>query len=140
MTVTDSNSIDYKALRKRLAPFSCLDTPPTLAESEKVAVREALQAFSEAADYETLGVCADTLAIAQTATEAYVAALGRPIQLQLEDRDGPVYLKFNTFKGAWYLDGYSGASRGVLVSFHASEPEVDLVNGTYGSFPFDLFD
>lgn len=140
MTVTDSNSIDYKALRQRLAPFSCLETPPELSEADKVAIREALQAFSEAADYETLGVCADTLAIAQTAIETYVAALGRPVQLQLEDQNGPVYLKFNTLKGAWYLDGYTGASRGVLVAFHASEPEVDLVNGTYGPFPFDLFD
>ncbi|NEQ46401.1 MAG: DUF1824 family protein [Leptolyngbya sp. SIOISBB] len=139
MTVTDSNSIDYKALRKRLAPFSCLETPPELPDADKVAIREALQTFSEAADYETLGVCADTLAIAQTALEAYVAVLSRPIQLQLEDRSGPVYLKFNTLKGAWYLDGYTGASRGVLVSFHVSEPEVDLVNGTYGPFPFDLF-
>ena len=40
----------------------------------------------------------------------------------------------------WYLDDYVGPNRGVLVSFHASEPEYDLVNGTYGPFPLDLFD
>lgn len=140
MTGTDSNSLDYQALRQRLVPFSCLETPPELAEADKVAIREALQAFSEAADYETLGVCADTIAIAQSTIEVYVAALSRPVQLPLEDRSGPVYLKFNTLKGAWYLDSYPGASRGVLVTFHASEPEVDLVNATYGPFPFDLFD
>ena len=140
MTATDSSSIDYKALRRRLAQFSCLETPPVLSETEKVAIRDALRAFSEAADYETLGVCADTLAIAQAALESYIAALSRPIQLSLEARRGAVYLKFNTLKGAWYLDDYVGASRGVLVSFHASEPEVDLVNGTYGPFPFDLFE
>jgi len=140
MTVTDSNPIDYKALRKRLAQFSCLEMPPELSETEKVEIRDALKAFNEAADYETLGVCADTLAIAQTALESYVAVFSRPVQLALEARNGPVFLKFNTLKGAWYLDGYTGASRGVLVSFHASEPEVDLINGTYGPFPFDLFE
>ncbi len=140
MKATDSSSIDYKALRRRLGQFSCLETPPVLSETEKASIRDALQTFSKAADYETLGVCADTLAIAQTALESYVEALSRPVQLSLEARNGPVYLKFNTLKGAWYLDGYVGASRGVLVSFHASEPEVDLVNGTYGPFPFDLFE
>ncbi|RZM82212.1 DUF1824 family protein [Leptolyngbya iicbica] len=140
MTVTDSNPVDYKALRQRLAQFSCLETPPVLAETDKVAIREALRTFNEAADYETLGVCADTLAIAQTALESFVAALSRPVQLSLDARSGPVFLKFNTLKGAWYLDGYTGTSRGVLVSFHASEPEFDLVNGTYGPLPFDLFE
>jgi len=140
MNPTDSDAIDYQALRRQLARFSCLDTPPSLAETEKAEIREVLQAFSEAADYETLGVCADTLAIAQTAMEAYVGALSRPVQLSLDDRNGPVYLKFNTLKGAWYLDDYAGTSRGVLVSFHASEPEVDAVNGTYGPLPFDLFE
>ena len=56
------------------------------------------------------------------------------------ERPGAVYLKFNTLKGAWYLDDYVGPNRGVLISFHASEPDYDLVNGTYGPFPLDLFD
>jgi len=140
MISTDSDSIDYQALRKQLVRFSCLDTPPSLAATEKAAIRDVLQVFSEAADYETLWVCADTLAIARAAMEAYVGVFSRPIQLSLDDRPGPVYLKFNTLKGAWYLDDYVGTSRGVLVSFHASEPEVDAVNGTYGPFPFDLFE
>jgi hypothetical protein len=106
---------------------------------ERSEVREALLQFSGAADYETLGVCADTLAAGQSAVEQYVEALSRPIQLALDDRAGPVYIKFNTSKGAWYLDDYPGSSRGVLVSFHASDPEVDIVNGTYGPFPLDLF-
>ena len=140
MTATDSNPTDYKALRKQLARFSCLETPPSLSATEKADIRAALQSFNEASDYQTLGICADTLATGQAALESYVAALSRPIQLQLDDRTGPVYLKFNTLKGAWYLDDYTGTSRGVLVSFHASEPAVDIVNGTYGPFPFDLFE
>ena len=140
MTAPDPNLLDYRALRKQLARFSCLEAPPSLSAAEKADIRAALQSFNEASDYQTLGICADTLATGQAALESYVAALSRPIQLQLDDRAGPVYLKFNTLKGAWYLDDYSGTSRGVLVSFHASEPEVDIVNGTYGPFPFDLFE
>lgn len=139
MTSNHSDAPDYQAIRKRLARFSCLDTPPEMSDAERSEVRKALLQFSEAADYETLGVCADTLAVGQAAVERYVAVLSRPIQLELDDRVGPVYIKFNTLKGAWYLDDYSGTSRGVLVSFHASDPATDIVNGTYGPFPLDLF-
>ncbi|MEM6518200.1 MAG: DUF1824 family protein [Cyanobacteria bacterium P01_C01_bin.70] len=140
MSAADANAIDYRHLRKRLGRFSLLDTPPTLTEPERAEIRAALQAFNEASDYQTLGICAETLAIAQAAMESYVTALSQPVQLKLNDLSGPVFLKFNTLEGAWYLDCYSGNSQGVLVSFHASEPEFDLLNGTYGPFPFDLFD
>jgi hypothetical protein len=103
-------------------------------------MRQALLLFSEAADYETLGVCADTLTAGKAAIENYVAALSRPIALDLDARSGPVYIKFNTLKGAWYLDDYPGTSRGVLISYHASDADVDAVNGTYGPFPLTLFD
>ncbi|MEO1295427.1 MAG: DUF1824 family protein [Cyanobacteria bacterium J06636_16] len=129
-----------KAIRKRLARFSCLELPPALSAAEGAEVREALLLFNELSDYQTLGICADNLAVAQIATERYVTALSRPIKLELEAREGPVYIKFNTLNGSWYLDNYAGSSRGVLVSFHASEPEVDTVNGTYGPLPFNLFD
>lgn len=127
-------------MRKQLARFSCLDTPPDLSADERAEIRRVLLLFSEAADYETLGVCADTLAAGQAAVERYVEALSRPISLNLDARSGPVYIKFNTLKGAWYLDDYPGTSRGVLISYHASEAAVDEVNGTYGPFPLDLFD
>jgi len=140
MISANSDAPDYKAIRQQLARLSCLETPPAMSAAEAAEMRQALLQFSEAADYETLGVCADTLAAGKAAVEAYVGALSRPIQLDLDDRTGPVYIKFNTLKGAWYLDDYPGNSRGVLVSFHASEPEVDDVNGTYGPFPLDLFD
>jgi hypothetical protein len=48
-------------------------------------------------------------------------------------------LKFNTLKNAWYLDSYSGDSRGVLITYYTSEAELDDVNGTYGPFLLDLF-
>ncbi|MBT9310966.1 DUF1824 family protein [Leptothoe kymatousa] len=131
---------NLKKVRQQLAQFSCLAVPPNLTHDQKRSLVDALLWFSHLADYETLGICTETLAAAKAATEAYVHKLAQPVNLDLPPRDGSVYLKFNTLKGAWYLDDYSGPNRGVLVSFHASEPEYDLVNGTYGPFPLDLFD
>lgn len=131
---------NLKKVRQQLAQFSCLVAPPQMSKAQKRNLIDALLWFSDLADYETLGICTDTLAAGKAATEAYVGRLCRSINLDLPERDGPVYLKFNTLKGAWYLDDYVGPNRGVLVSFHASDPEYDLVNGTYGPFPLDLFD
>ena len=131
---------NIKKVRQQLAQFSCLVTPPQMSAAQKRSLIDALLWFSDLADYETLGICTDTLAQSKAAAEAYVARLSRPIDLDLPERTGAVYLKFNTLKGAWYLDDYVGPNRGVLVSFHASDPDYDLVNGTYGPFPLDLFD
>lgn len=140
MAFNNPNTADLAAIRKQLARFSCLETPPTLSATEVAEIRDALLLFNELSDYQTLGVCADDLSTAQAAVEAYVTALSRPLKLDLDPRKGAVYLKFNTLNGAWYLDDYPGPSRGVLVSFHASETEVDVINGTYGPFPLNLFD
>ena len=128
-----------QAARQQLNRFSALETPPELSAAERQALRETLLWFSEVADYETLGICADTLEQGKAAAEAYVAQFSRPISLALPQTTGAVYLKFNTLKGAWYLDDYPGPSRGVLVSYHATDPAADTVNGTYGPFPLDLF-
>ncbi|MGG6240721.1 DUF1824 family protein [Nodosilinea sp. AN01ver1] len=127
------------AIRQRLNRFSCLTTPPALSDAEAAQVRADLSHFNEWSDYQTLGICANTLAEGQRALEAFLLALGVAVNLDLPARDGAVYLKFNTLKGAWYLDDYSGLSRGVLITFHTSDPEVAEVAGTYGPFPFDLF-
>lgn len=130
---------DIAAIRQRLNQFSCLTTPPDLSDAEVAQVRADLGHFNEWSDYQTLGICANTLAEGQQALETFLMALGVSISLDLPDREGAVYLKFNTLKGAWYLDDYSGLSRGVLITFHTSDPEVAEVSGTYGPFPFDLF-
>lgn len=138
MSASEPSTADILAIRKQLARFSCLETAPTLSAEELADIRKVLLLFNELSDYQTLGVCADTLAQGKGAMENYLAALGVPVTLNLPDQEGPVYIKFNTLKGAWYLDAYSGPSRGVLVSYHASD--VEAVNGTYGPFPLDLFD
>jgi hypothetical protein len=128
---------ELKALRKQLNRFSCLSTPPALNEQEQADVRAALLLLNELSDYQTLGICAETLAQGRAAASAYVSALVKPVEIDLPEREGPVYIKFNTLKGAWYLDSYSGSSRGVLITYHSSD--VDEVNGTYGPFPLNLF-
>ena len=140
MVSSNPDTTKLSAVRKQLAQFSSLAAPPLLSEAQRTDLRAALLWFNELADYQTLGVCADQLGAAKQALQGYVAALSRPVTLDLPHREGAVYLKFNTLHGTWYLDDYSGPSRGVLVSYHASDPTVETVNGTYGPFPLDLFD
>ncbi|MEM9007324.1 MAG: DUF1824 family protein [Cyanobacteria bacterium P01_F01_bin.86] len=129
-----------KAVRQQLITISLVHSPAELSDDQKQSIREALLWLNDMSEYQTLGICADTLAEAETSLKGYVSALSQPIQVDLpSDQVGAVFLKFNTLKNAWYLDGYSGDSRGVLVTYHTSEPDLDDVNGTYGPFPLDLF-
>ncbi|MFE4104751.1 DUF1824 family protein [Almyronema epifaneia] len=138
MTFADLNPQTIRAIRKSLLRFSCLDVPPRLTEAEAAEIRQFLQQLNEASDYQTLGICADSVAEAKVAMESYLKALGVDVVLNLPEKSGAIYLKFNTLKGMWYLDDYSGPSRGVLVSYHAAA--TDEVNGTYGPLPLDLFE
>ena len=132
-------STKLKAVRHALIKISLVETPATLSAEQRQRICSDLLWLNEISEYQTLGICADTLADAKAALKGYVAALSQPIQVDMDDREGPVFIKFNTLKNAWYLDDYSGGSRGVLVTYHTSEPELDEVNGTYGPFPLDLF-
>jgi hypothetical protein len=51
--------------------------------------------------------------------------------------DGAIYIKFNGMKQTYHLDSYQGEYRGVLVSCQSSDPQ--MVNGTYGHLPLNLF-
>ncbi|MEM6599150.1 MAG: DUF1824 family protein [Cyanobacteria bacterium P01_C01_bin.69] len=128
-----------KAIRKYLIEISLLHTPAELSDEQRKEVCDRLLWLNEQSEYQTLGICADTLTEAIATLKNYVSALSQPIQVDIEPRDGAVFLKFNTLKNAWYVNGYTGDSRGVLVTYHTSESELDDVNGTYGPFPLDLF-
>lgn len=137
---TSDPTAKLKAVRQQLIAISLIHSPAELSDDQKQSVREALLWLNDMSEYQTLGICADTLAEAETSLKGYVSALSQPIQVDLpSDQEGAVFLKFNTLKNAWYLDGYSGDSRGVLVTYHTSEPDLNDVNGTYGPFPLDLF-
>ena len=128
-----------KTVRQTLTKATLRSEPATLSADQRQAICADLLWLNEMSEYQTLGICADSMAAAAAALKRYVAALSQPVNLDLPEQAGAVYLKFNTLKNAWYLDGYSGESRGVLVTYHTSEPELDGVNGTYGPFPLDLF-
>lgn len=139
VTSPEPTADQLMTIRQRLNRFSCLRTPPDLAAPEADQVKADLQCFNAWSEYQTLGICAPSLAEAKAAMETFLVALGVTVSLDLPDRQGPVYLKFNTLKGAWYLDDYSGESRGVLITFHTSEPAMAELVGTYGPFPLGLF-
>ena len=128
-----------KEIRKYLVGITLVHTPADLSDEQKQTVRDNLLWLNEQSEYQTLGICASNLEDAEAALKSYVSALSQTIQVDIPPQDGAVFLKFNTLKNAWYLDGYTGDSRGVLVTYHTSEPELDDVNGTYGPFPLDLF-
>jgi len=134
-----ASSPEIAALCRHLARFSCLEVPPPLSPQERQTLREGLLWFNQLSDYQTLGLCVDSLKAGEAALVTYVAALGGRCSLTLSaDHSGPFYIKFNTLNDKGYVDRYDGPSRGVLITYHASE--VDEINGTYGPFPLDLFD
>ncbi|KPQ37214.1 MAG: protein of unknown function (DUF1824) [Phormidesmis priestleyi Ana] len=128
-----------QSIRKQLIAMSLLHQPAELSDAQKQSIREALLWLNDNSEYQTLGICASDVEAAEAALKGYVAALSQPINVDVPAQAGAVFLKFNTLKNVWYLDSYSGDSRGVLVTYHTSEPELDDVNGTYGPFPLDLF-
>lgn len=134
------NADKLKTIRQSLVKLSLQNQPVHLTDSQAETVRESLLWLNANSEYQTLGICANNLTEAKAALIGYIAAISQPIQVDIPDREGAVFLKFNTLKNAWYIDNYSGESRGVLVTYHTSEPEEDEVNGTYGPFPLDLFD
>ncbi|EDX83663.1 hypothetical protein S7335_1360 [Synechococcus sp. PCC 7335] len=132
-------AIKLKAVRRSLVKATLDSSQTALSEQERQTVCAHLLWLNQMSEYQTLGICASTIAFAEVALKEYVSALSQPISVDLPNQSGAVFLKFNTLKNAWYLDSYSGDARGVLVTYHTSEPELEDINGTYGYFPLDLF-
>lgn len=119
-----------------LKQFDCL-TPERAQQIDRHQLQDALRRVAEHSDYQMLGVCADSLAQAQAALQAYALALGYAPEVLLESLEGPVYLKFNSRSGRCYADTYVGEHRGVLVSCQSAD--TDGLNQMYGHLPLDLF-
>ncbi len=127
-----------KAL-KILKSYDCVreTDPETFVEPEQV--RKSLLLITSLSSSENLGICADDSQQGFAALASYLTALGYQSDFDRDkfpESSEPVYLKFNTQKMSYYLDGYTGKYRGVLVS---CQSEDDLIAGTYGHFPLDLF-
>lgn len=135
-----SDNPEIATAQKLLAAFSCLEVKAVESATEANELRQALVLLGQQADFVNLGICADTPDLGLTALASYAQALGYSIAIapaDLATAIAPVYIKFNGQRQTYYLDSYTGAYRGVLVSCHSLVEE--SINGTYGYLPLDLF-
>ena len=109
---------------------------------QRSTIRDSLQILTKAADYHTIGMCADDQTIGLTALHSYAKYFGYDITADLVTAlptiSGAVYLKFNPRSNRLHLDTYQGDYRGGLVSFQSDL--ADGYSGTHGHFPLDIFD
>lgn len=135
--MAESNSITIAEAVKLLKVYSYStdnkdNTPQTL---EKL--RKTLLLVAQESEWENIGICADNLTQGLNALASYLKALGyRYDSQQHPESEEPVYIKFNTRKMNYYVNSYTGSSRGVLVAMQGSE---EAILGTYGYFPLNLF-
>ncbi|MFW9264319.1 DUF1824 family protein [Nostoc sp. CALU 546] len=137
MSTSNPQNLTAEEAKKLLNKFNCLDIAPILNSSEKVVIRNALILITKLADYQILGICADTAEEGILAMKTYSLALGYEPPNNLSTPEGPVYIKLNGKNGLCYLDSYSGHHRGVLVSCQSYDE--DGINEMYGHLPLDLF-
>lgn len=108
-------------------------------DQEREELRRAIVWICDQSEAENLGICAEDQSTAEKTLGEYLRALdyGKAIATEPEKSiEGPVYLKCNTQSLRFYLDGYEGDYRGVLI---ACQTEDEALAGTYGYFPLDLF-
>jgi len=109
-------------------------------EAEADAIRSALATLVTQADFITIGICADDAGQAIAALNGYLSGLDQGFEfseVEVEEPEQAVYVKFNTRTKTLYGDRYSGSERGVLVATQADYDSV--ICGVYGHFPLDLF-
>lgn len=132
--------MDLKQARKKLDQFSCIEQKAVASAEEKEQLKTALHTIAKESEWENFGICADNTQQAITAVKSYLIAFGYEVQQvdfeQAQQLDHPIYMKFSTKQMGFYQDNYTGEYRGVLVSCQAED---DLIAGTYGHFPLDLF-
>ncbi len=136
------------AARQLLDQYSCVEQKQITSDDERQALQNALLQIVEASEAENFGICADNAQQGYRALGSYLAACGYPVSFDGEaisigamsapiaPDPTPVYIKFISTTQKHYAEPYEGQYRGVLVSCQSEE---DLVNGTYGHLPLDLF-
>ncbi len=137
MTRQNQTQITIQEAKKILNKFNCVDIAPKIKPSEKGLIRQALLSIANLADYQILGICADTAEEGLLAMKTYSLALGYEPPSDLPMIEGPVYIKLNGKNGICHLDSYSGHHRGVLVSCQSYSHAG--INEMYGHLPLDLF-
>ncbi|MDJ0568295.1 MAG: DUF1824 family protein [Pleurocapsa sp. MO_192.B19] len=155
MSVSQPTDLTLDKALKILKSYDCAQVTNTELLIEPEQLRNSLLLVTSLASSQNLGICADNFQQGFSALASYLEAFGyqhargissgnpsisaHQSNLELENisqSSEPVYLKFSTQKMSYYSDKYTGEYRGVLVS---CQSEDDLIAGTYGHFPLDLF-
>lgn len=140
MSESSPNSLTIQEAVKFLQRYGCDTKPQNNTAQDYPLLRHALLLIIKESEWENLGICADNPTQGLAAVKSYLTAIGYQDSFEANIPDDlatePVYIKFNTQKMSFYIDSYSGNSRGVLV---AIQGEDERVLGTYGYFPLDLF-
>ncbi|MEL6441193.1 MAG: DUF1824 family protein [Cyanobacteria bacterium J06621_8] len=124
---------------KILRSYDCVRPSSTEGTIEPEQLRNSLLMIVRLSDSQNLGICADNFNQGFTALSSYIEAFGYQLKLEQDNsvpESEPVYLKFSSQKMSYYSSQYEGTYRGVLIS---CQDEADVVAGTYGHFPLDLF-
>ncbi|AKG20283.1 DUF1824 family protein [Calothrix sp. 336/3] len=137
MSSPNQTDINLQEAKKILNKFNCVDVAPPVKPSEKVLIRKAILFVTKLADYQILGICAETAAEGIQAMKTYSHALGYEPPSNLPAIDGPVYIKLNGKNGVCTIDYYMGHHRGVLISCQSYGQ--GGFNELYGHLPLDLF-
>ena len=122
------------ALLRRFTTLTPQDQPPLFPPET---LQQSLRRVILQSSWQTLGICAETAPQALDTLQQYLLGLGYSGSMAATPLypDGPVYLKYNSQTQAYYLEGYQGCDRGVLITCQGEDPAM----GTYGFFPLDLF-
>ncbi len=119
--------------------YDCASVTNTSSSIEPEELRNSLLLVTSLSSSQNLGICADDSQQGFSALASYLEAFGYQSNLEQENisiSSEAVYLKFSTQKMSYYSKKYTGEYRGVLVSIQS---ENDLIAGTYGHFPLNLF-
>lgn len=139
MSASQSTNLTLEQALIILKSYDCTKTDNFQPPVELEQLRESLQLVTNLSTSQNLGICADNLQQGIVTLSSYLKALGYQLNLIKEkgaNNSEPVYLKFSTQKMSYYSDKYTGKHRGVLVSFQSED---DLIAGTYGHFPLNLY-
>ena len=139
MFAPQPNNLTLGKALKILKSYDCVQVKDTEPLIELEELRNSLLLVTSLSSSINLGICADNSQQAFATVASYLMALGYKNNLEkdnLSQSSEAVYLKFNTQKMSYYLNKYTQKYRGVLVS---CQSEDDLIAGTYGHFPLDLF-
>ena len=139
MSASQSSDITLDKALKIVKSYDCAQVTNTEPLIELEELRNSLLLVKSLSSSQNLGICADNFQQGLASLASYLEAFGYRINLKQESDSislSPVYLKFSTQKMSYYSKKYMGEYRGVLISCFSED---DLITGTYGHFPLDLF-